>query len=86
GPRAASVLTIHNLAFQGNFPLHLAPELELPREWLHPQGIEFWHQVSFLKAGVQFADALTTVSPNYAREILGTAHGCGFDGILRRRA
>lgn len=86
GPRAASVLTIHNLAFQGNFPLHLAHELELPGEWLHPEGIEFWHQVSFLKAGVQFADALTTVSPNYAREILGTAHGCGFDGILRRRA
>lgn len=84
-PHAVSVLTIHNLAFQGNFPLHLAHELELPAEWLHPEGIEFWHQVSFLKAGVQFADALTTVSPTYAREILEPEQGCGFDGILRQR-
>lgn len=86
GPRAATVLTIHNLAFQGNFPLHLAEALALPAEWLHPEGIEFWHQISFLKAGVQFADALTTVSPTYAREILEPEQGCGFDGILRRRA
>jgi starch synthase len=85
-PRARTVFTIHNLAFQGLFPLDRAPQLEVPWEWLTPDGIEYWGRLSFLKAGIHEADAITTVSPTYAREILQEAHGCGFDGILRSRA
>ncbi|MDE2605545.1 MAG: glycogen synthase GlgA [Burkholderiales bacterium] len=83
---AASVLTIHNLAFQGLFPLASADLLGVPRRWRGIDGVEYWGQLSMLKAGVQFADAITTVSPNYAREIQTPAHGAGFDGILRARA
>ncbi|MCM5681240.1 glycogen synthase GlgA [Schlegelella sp. S2-27] len=85
-PHARTVFTIHNLAFQGLFPLDRAPQLELPPAWLTPDGIEYWGRLSFLKAGIHEADAITTVSPTYAREILHEAHGCGFDGILRSRA
>nr|WP_297350368.1 glycogen synthase GlgA [uncultured Caldimonas sp.] len=85
-PRARSVFTIHNLAFQGLFPLHRAGELQIPHEWLTPEGIEYWGQLSFMKAGIHEADAITTVSPTYAREIQQEPLGCGFDGILRSRA
>jgi starch synthase len=83
---AASVLTIHNLAFQGVFPMHTADALDVPHPWRGMDGVEFWGQLSMLKAGVQFADAITTVSPSYAREIQTPAHGVGFDGILRARS
>ncbi|WP_047197813.1 glycogen synthase GlgA [Caldimonas brevitalea] len=81
-----SVMTLHNLAFQGVFPLHHAGDLQLPGEWLVPEGVEYWGQISFLKAGVHFADAITAVSPTYAVEIQQAEHGFGFDGILRSRA
>ena len=81
-----TVFTIHNLAFQGNFPLTAFPYLGLPVEVLSSDGIEFYKQVSFLKAGIRYADRLTTVSPTYAREILTPEHGCGLDGLLRSRA
>jgi starch synthase len=84
--RTRSVMTIHNLAFQGLFPMSVAQQLALPPEWLTPQGVEFWGKVSFLKAGIRFADAVTTVSPTYAREIQQEPLGCGFDGILRDHA
>lgn len=83
--RPKTVLTIHNLAFQGNFPIDIFPELGLPQEMLSAEGVEFWGQVSFLKAGIRYSDRLTTVSPNYAREILTAEHGCGFEGLLRHR-
>ena len=83
---AASVVTIHNLAFQGAFPMASADPLEVPHPWRGMDGVEFWGQLSMLKAGIQFADAITTVSPSYAREIQTPAHGVGFDGILRARA
>ena len=83
---AASVVTIHNLAFQGVFPMASADPLEVPHPWRGMDGVEFWGQLSMLKAGIQFADAITTVSPSYAREIQTPAHGVGFDGILRARA
>jgi starch synthase len=83
---AASVLTIHNLAFQGVFPMDSAEVLGIPHHWRGMDGVEFWGQLSMLKAGVQYADAITTVSPTYAREIQTAAHGVGFDGILRARA
>ena len=85
-PTAASVLTIHNLAFQGVFTMDNADLLGVPHHWRGVDGVEFWGQLSMLKAGLQFADAITTVSPTYAREIQTPAHGVGFDGILRARA
>ncbi len=83
---AGSVLTIHNLAFQGVFPMDTADLLGVPPQWRGMDGVEFWGRLSMLKAGIQFAEAITTVSPTYAREIQTVAHGVGFDGILRARA
>jgi starch synthase len=83
---AASVFTIHNLAYQGIFPPSLFAELGLPDYLFGIDGIEFWGQVSFMKAGLQAADRITTVSPTYAREILEPEQGCGLDGLLRVRA
>lgn len=85
GPKPASVMTIHNLAFQGVFPVAIFPRLGLPSHWLSADGVEFYGQVSFLKAGIRFADRVTTVSPRYAREILTPEFGCGLDGLLRTR-
>ena len=85
-PTAASILTIHNLAFQGVFPMASADLLGVPHHWRGMDGVEFWGELSMLKAGLQFADAITTVSPSYAREIQTPAQGAGFDGILRARA
>jgi starch synthase len=86
GPRPPVVLTIHNLAYQGNFPLGAAAEAELPAALLGTGVAEFYGQFSFLKAGISTADRLTTVSPTYAREILTPEHGAGLDGVLRTRA
>ncbi|MDP3809701.1 MAG: glycogen synthase GlgA [Hydrogenophaga sp.] len=85
-PRAATVFTIHNLAYQGTFPPSVFPRLGLPDYLFGIHGIEFWGQVSFMKAGLQSADRITTVSPTYAREILEPEQGCGLDGLLRARA
>jgi starch synthase len=81
-PRAASLLTIHNLAYQGLFPMDQLSGLGLPEAY---DAIEFHGRLSFLKAGIASADALTTVSPNYAQEITGPEQGCGLDGLLRQR-
>jgi starch synthase len=86
GPRPASVYTVHNLAFVGEFdPVQLA-DLQLPRSAFAPEGLEFHGRGSFMKAGLYYADQLTTVSPTYAREIQTSAFGCGFEGLLSRRA
>jgi starch synthase len=85
-PTARSVLTIHNLAYQGVFPMASADVLDVPHYWRGMDGVEFWGQLSMLKAGIQFADVITTVSPTYAREIQTPEFGVGFDGILRARA
>ncbi|MHB8666614.1 MAG: glycogen synthase GlgA [Burkholderiales bacterium] len=85
GARAAALLTIHNLAFQGIFePAHVAA-LGLPAASFAPDGVEFYGKLSFLKAGLQFADAITTVSPGYAREIQGADLGFGLQGLLAAR-
>ncbi len=81
--RAKSVFTIHNLAYQGNFPRETVPALGLSWKDFTPEGLEFWHQLSFLKAGLVYADALTTVSPTYAKEIQTREGGFGLDGVLR---
>ncbi len=84
--RARSVYTVHNLAYQGLFPAPLFCELGLPPDQYAMEGLEFYGQVSFMKAGLHFADAITTVSPSYAREIQTPEQGCGLDGLLRQRA
>jgi starch synthase len=80
------VFTIHNLAFQGVFPADTLNEIALPREVLHVEAMEFHGRISYLKAGINFSERLTTVSPTYATEILTPEMGFGFEGILRRRA
>jgi starch synthase len=67
------------------FPWDVLPALPLPDGTFGPEGIEFYGKVSFLKAGIQFSDRITTVSPSYAREILTPEFGCGLDGLLRHR-
>src|SRR5512135_2646836 len=83
---ARSVFTIHNLAYQGIFPKGWMPELGLPWEiFRFDGGVEFHDQLNVMKAGLVFADALTTVSPTYAREVLTVEGGYGLDTVLRRR-
>jgi starch synthase len=83
--RPATLLTVHNLAFQGNFPREALSVLGIPDRYFHADGIEFYGQMSFLKAAIRFSDRVTTVSPNYAREVLTPEFGCGMDGMLRDR-
>lgn len=85
GPRAATVLTIHNAAFQGLFPAESFPALGLPAEAFTPEGLEFHGRVSLLKAGLVDADRLATVSPTYAREIRAPGGGWGLEGLYARR-
>jgi starch synthase len=81
-----TVFTIHNLAYRGLFPAAAFPELGLPPEFFAIDGVEFYGQVSFLKAALFYSDQLTTVSPTYAREIQTADFGWGLDGLLRGRA
>ncbi len=83
---AKSVLTIHNLGYQGNFDGGILGQLGLDRSLFHPEGLEFWGHLSFLKAGVVWSDSITTVSPTYAQEIQTPEYGFSFDGLLRSRA
>jgi starch synthase len=85
-PRTRSVLTIHNLAYQGLFPPSEYPKTGLDGRHFTWKEVEFYGQVNFLKAGLVHADALTTVSPTYAREIQTPELGCGLDGVLRERS
>jgi starch synthase len=85
-PRPATLLTIHNLAFQGRFPAALLPRLKLPPASFSVEGVEYYGGIGFLKAGIYFADRLNTVSPTYAKEIQTPAYGMGLDGLLRARA
>lgn len=84
--QARTVFTVHNLAYQGLFAADRFGELGLPPTHYAVEGLEFYGQVSFMKAGLHFADAITTVSPTYAQEIQTPEQGCGLDGLLRRRA
>ena len=82
----ATVFTVHNLAFQGLFDRALFPVVGLPVDQFAVQGLEYFGQVSFMKAALSFADRLTTVSPTYALEIMHAPQGCGLEGVLRERA
>ena len=86
GRRPATVLTVHNLAYQGQFPADLLGRLRLPPHAFAIDGVEHYGAIGFLKAGLQFADRITTVSPTYAREIQTPACGCGLEGLLHARA
>ncbi len=85
GARAASLITIHNLAFQGIFEPDYLPELDLPASSFSIDGLEYYGKISFLKGGLRYADAITTVSPTYAEEIQSDPLGFGFHGLLAAR-
>ena len=85
GATAKSVVTIHNIAFQGVFPADLFPALGLPESMWHIDGVEYYGQLGFLKAGLALADRITTVSPTYAREIRDEAFGMGLQGLIATR-
>ena len=80
-----TVFTIHNLAFHGLFPPALLPVLQLPESSFVSDGLEFHGEGSMIKAGLHYADAITTVSPSYAREIQTPAFGCGLEGVIAQR-
>ncbi|HYD98996.1 MAG TPA: glycogen synthase GlgA [Alphaproteobacteria bacterium] len=80
--RPATVLTIHNLAYQGLFPFEHLSQLRLRADEFRVAGVEFYGRIGFLKGGLWYADRLTTVSPTYAREIQTPAFGCGLEGLL----
>ena len=83
GVKTPSIQTIHNLAFQGVFPMDQADSLGIPVSARHAEGVEFWGKISYLKAGINYADRITTVSRSYAREVLTPRFGHGLDGVLR---
>lgn len=84
--RPTTLFTIHNMAYAGQFPKDLFDGLRMPWEWWNPEtGIEFYHNMSMLKAGIQMADWVTTVSPSYAREITYPEFAYGMEGILANR-
>jgi starch synthase len=85
GARPGTVMTVHNLAFQGLFPGAVFGGLGLPAALFGIEGVEFYAMVGFLKAGLALADRITTVSPTYAAEIQTPEHGMRLDGLLRAR-
>jgi starch synthase len=86
GTRPATVMTVHNLAFQGQVPAQMLGELRLPAHAYAIDGVEYYGSIGMLKAGLALADRITTVSPTYAEEICTPAGGMGMVGLLRSRA
>ena len=84
--RCASVMTVHNIAYQGTYHPHIFGELDLPGHCFGIEGGEFYGQFSFLKAGLFYADRITTVSPTYAAEIQEPEQGYGLNGLLKKRS
>ena len=81
-----TVMTIHNMAYQGSFWGVDFNLTNLPPSWFGPRGVEFFGRLNFLKSGMVFADAVTTVSERYAREIQSAEFGCGLEGVVRENA
>ena len=79
------LFTIHNMAYQGLFVKDVAPYLDISWDLFNQSGVEFWDKLSFMKAGIVFSDAISTVSRGYAKEILTPEFGCGLDGLLKSR-
>ena len=86
GAKVPSILTIHNLAYQGLFPRGSLRRIGAPESSFHIDGLEFYDKLSFLKGGLVYASHLTTVSTTYAQEITKPALGCGLEGLLRARS
>lgn len=86
GQKAATLMAIHNLAFQGCFPPETVTQLGLPASSFDVNGVEYYGNVSFIKAGLYYADRITTVSPSYAREIQQAPLGFGLQGLLATRS
>ena len=86
GPRPRTLTTIHNMAYQGIYPRAMLSELRLPASCFHPNGVEFYDKINFLKAGLAYSDRISTVSPTYAAEIQLPAGGAGLDGLLAHRS
>lgn len=86
GTEIPSVMTIHNIAYQGNFPTSQCPGLGIPDAAINVDGVEFYGEASSLKAGLYYAGHVTTVSPNYAREIATPQSGAGLHGLIQMRA
>ncbi|MFA5881516.1 MAG: glycogen synthase GlgA [Eubacteriales bacterium] len=84
--RMATVFTVHNLLYQGNYPKDCLGLLGLGNEYYKPDSLEFYGQISFIKAGLLYADVINTVSKRYAQEIQTPEYGEGFDGLLRKRS
>jgi len=82
-PYFRTLFTIHNLAYQGIFPESTLETLSLGHHYFSPESLEFWGSVNMMKAGIAYSDAVNTVSPRYAEEILQPEFGCGLDGFLR---
>lgn len=85
GRPAKSVFTVHNLAYQGLFAAKHMDEIQLPASYFNMFGLEFFNQISYLKAGLFFADHITAVSPTYAREITLPEFGYGMEDLLKQR-
>ena len=80
------VFTIHNLGYQGIFPEEKISLTGLKKgDFFHTEGVEYWGQISLLKAGINYSDAITTVSPTYAKEIQTPEYGMGMEGVLAKR-
>jgi starch synthase len=85
-PRPGTIMTVHNLGYQGKFPREVLSDIGLPPESFAIDGVEYYGGIGFLKAGLQFADRITTVSTTYAIEIQEPDAGMGLDGLLRARS
>ncbi len=83
--RPATVFTIHNMAYQGLFPVSDVAILNIPGQLWHPEGLEFHNNLSFIKGGLVYSDYVTTVSPTYALEIQTSEYGYGLEGLLEYR-
>lgn len=86
GRRPGTVMTVHNIAFQGKFPAELVPELGFPPDAFSIHGIEYYGTLGYLKSGLKLSDRITTVSPSYAGEILLPEGGMGLEGLLNDRS
>ncbi len=84
GYPARAVLTVHNLAYQGLFSAKHFDELQLPKHFFTPEGLEFYGQISYLKAGIVYANKVIFVSPTYAKEVVTAEYGCGLENLLKQ--
>lgn len=84
--KTVTVFTFHNVGYQGNFPPEELAHTGIPISYYNPGGVEFWGRLSLLKAGIVFSDAINTVSPTYAREVLDPIYGMGMEGVVAKRA